>query len=333
VSGAARSPRSILGRGSTPRVRAWFESLGIDVSPSPIRTPADESQGILTRVCLPMRAKGRLYGWIWLLDHGSIDIDRPDAALEQAMALADRAAELLADQGLEEFELGRALHDALNGSSPQRADSEKALARRFADSNGFALVAVSAADGLDVATPINDPGVICRVVSGDLVILAPLRRSGDDRRAVALAVGAVNGCPPTTVGAGIADTFETIDGLLVAYDQARLSARVALADPQFGGVARWSDIGFYRLLEGVGFDASVTALFAEPALLATAEVFLDCAGNVQRAAEQLHVHRQTLYYRLGRIADLTGLDISVNGRDRLTLHLSLKRWRLAGASR
>ena len=41
-----------------------------------------------------------------------------------------------------------------------------------------------------------------------------------------------------------------------------------------------------------------------------------------RAAAELRIHRQTLYYRLQRIEKLTGLDLA-DGRDRLTLHLAL----------
>ena len=40
------------------------------------------------------------------------------------------------------------------------------------------------------------------------------------------------------------------------------------------------------------------------------------------AAERLHLHRTTLYYRLDRIADLTGVDLRL-GRGRTDLQLAL----------
>ena len=70
-------------------------------------------------------------------------------------------------------------------------------------------------------------------------------------------------------------------------------------------------------------------LLADPLLTETAGVRLDCAGSPQRAAARLCVHRQTLYYRLGRIAELTGLDVA-HGADRLLLHLAVRAARLAG---
>jgi DNA-binding PucR family transcriptional regulator len=69
-------------------------------------------------------------------------------------------------------------------------------------------------------------------------------------------------------------------------------------------------------------DTAVEPLFDHPDLVATAAAFLDHAGNVQRAAAELRIHRQTLYYRLRRIEQLTGLDLG-DGRARLRLHLAV----------
>src|SRR6185436_7911708 len=64
-------------------------------------------------------------------------------------------------------------------------------------------------------------------------------------------------------------------------------------------------------------------------LVDTLEAFLENAGDVQTTAEQLFVHRTTLYYRLQRIEELTGARLS-DGEDRLVYHLSLKIARLIG---
>ena len=50
-----------------------------------------------------------------------------------------------------------------------------------------------------------------------------------------------------------------------------------------------------------------------------------------RAAAALQIHRQTLYYRLARVAELTGLDLA-DGEARLLLHTSLKAARLGRAA-
>ncbi|MFD0353860.1 PucR family transcriptional regulator, partial [Streptomyces sp. NPDC127110] len=111
------------------------------------------------------------------------------------------------------------------------------------------------------------------------------------------------------------------------------AARAAAGQPGLGPVAQWSGIGPYRMLAALGAgpaDDPATRALLGPAhreLARTAEVFLDCAGQAGRAAAELGIHRQTLYYRLGRVEQLTGLDLDL-GEDRLLLHMALKAARL-----
>ncbi|KIX71070.1 hypothetical protein SF23_18830 [Streptomyces sp. MBRL 10] len=106
-----------------------------------------------------------------------------------------------------------------------------------------------------------------------------------------------------------------------------------MAQPRFGPVAQWSRIGPYRMLAGLTADAAddpVARALLTPAhreLARTAEVFLDCAGQAGRAAAALGIHRQTLYYRIARVEQLTGLELD-EGEDRLLLHMALKAARL-----
>ena len=63
-------------------------------------------------------------------------------------------------------------------------------------------------------------------------------------------------------------------------------------------------------------------------LLETLEAFLACELDRRRTAQQLHVHPNTLDYRLRRIAELTGLEPG-RPRDLVLLELALARRRLA----
>ena len=58
----------------------------------------------------------------------------------------------------------------------------------------------------------------------------------------------------------------------------------------------------------------------------TLEVFLDCGGSQIEAATRLFIHRNTLQYRLKKIAECSGVDYS-DGKDRLAaqLYFTLKR--------
>ncbi|MDV7218701.1 PucR family transcriptional regulator, partial [Streptomyces prunicolor] len=109
--------------------------------------------------------------------------------------------------------------------------------------------------------------------------------------------------------------------------------RAGLAEPRFGTVVEWAAIGPYRLLAALPPEAAhdpVVAPLLSPAhheLARTAEVYLDRAGQAGRTAAELGIHRQTLYYRLSRVEQLTGLDLD-DGEDRLLLHMTLKSHRL-----
>jgi hypothetical protein len=111
-----------------------------------------------------------------------------------------------------------------------------------------------------------------------------------------------------------------------AYQQALAAAELARLDPALPDRVRWSELGAYRLLLGTSPEEVLAGL--SDVLLRTLEVYLDCGCEVRAAAERLHLHRTSLYYRLGRIAELTGHDLS-DGGARLELHLALKLVRLA----
>ncbi|WP_031087714.1 PucR family transcriptional regulator, partial [Streptomyces sp. NRRL WC-3549] len=139
----------------------------------------------------------------------------------------------------------------------------------------------------------------------------------------------------TTAGpgatAGIATARRGLAELAASWHEARSAARAAHAEPRFGPVAAWSSIGPYRLLTALPRTPDPVARTlldgSHKELARTAEVFLDCAGQASRTAALLGIHRQTLYYRLGRVEQLTGLDLG-DGEDRLLLHMALKAARL-----
>ena len=58
-------------------------------------------------------------------------------------------------------------------------------------------------------------------------------------------------------------------------------------------------------------------------LLHTLAEFLDCGGSWSRCAQRLHLHVNTLRYRIGRIEQLTGRDLD-RFEDRVDLFLALR---------
>jgi sugar diacid utilization regulator len=121
--------------------------------------------------------------------------------------------------------------------------------------------------------------------------------------------------------------------------EALLAANVA--DAQGREMLAFEDTGAYRLLlpamsddpaELQRFhDETVAPLLAydeqyETELVRTLETFLDEDGSVARTSEKLYTHRHTIRYRLERVRELTGLDVSsTDGRERLGLGLKAMR--------
>jgi PucR C-terminal helix-turn-helix domain len=321
--------RSILTRGSPESTRRWFEEFGIASAEGPLRTPADPAAGILTRLVIPVRHAGRTHGYLWLLDGGRIDPDdAEDPALRAAVELAANAGRLLAERAAADDDLGRPLVAALTGGAATRSQGTRALAVALGGASPQVLVALTPAKRLPERWRLPAAGAIATVVDdgagADLVaVLVPLVRPTDLRPAGALAAASLATLPADSI-AGISQVRHGVEELPGQWSEARAAARVAGAVPRFSPVAHWAELGAWRTIaELAGPDPVVLPLLADPVLAETAEVFLDCAGSASRAAAALSIHRQTLYYRLTRIAALTRLDLA-DGEARLLLHAALK---------
>lgn len=324
--------RSILSRRSSAQVRAWFEGFGIARAAEPVRTPADPATGVRARLCLPARHGNEAYGYLWLLDDGSVDLGDP--RLAQAMDLAAQAGELLAADVWKGQAAPRAFARLLSASAAERAEGARALTA-MAHPAAAVPVAVAVVSPAPGRVPARLPHDVLTYRGDDgLALLVPLADPADvsPARATAMSLLADSGAL-AGVGGGRAGLSEAAD----SWREARLALRSARAEPRLGPVADWGGLGAYRLIAelpapapGVPLADPVLLPLLAPAravLLRTAEVYLDHAGHVQRAAAALSVHRQTLYYRLSRIEALTGLDLE-SGADRLLLHLALKAFRL-----
>jgi len=322
--------RSILTRGSPPETRRWFEEFGIASAEGPLRTPADDAAGILTRLVLPVRHVGRTRGYLWLLDGGRIDPGAgDDPSLATAVELAATAGRLLAERA-DDDDLGRPLAEALTGRAGVRSSAARLLGAAIGEQTTQVLVALApGTDGLPPDWRLPAAGAVATVIEhGPVAVLLPLPSATDLRPAGALTAASLARMPPGST-AGVSQVRRGTAELSEQWHEAAAAARVAGVVPRLSPVAHWGELGAWRLVtELPGPDAAAAPLLHDAALTETAEVFLDCAGSASRAASALRIHRQTLYYRLSRIETLTGLDLA-DGEDRLLLHAAVKAARLS----
>jgi DNA-binding PucR family transcriptional regulator len=125
-----------------------------------------------------------------------------------------------------------------------------------------------------------------------------------------------------------------------AASEALLAANVAEGSAD-GAALAFEQTGAYRLLLSAMsenpselqrfYAETVEPLVAydeqyETDLVRTLETFLEADGNVAGTAQRLYTHRHTIYYRLERVRELSGLDVSSSdGREKLSLGLKSMR--------
>ncbi|MGW4355641.1 PucR family transcriptional regulator, partial [Nocardia sp. NPDC004582] len=191
------------------------------------------------------------------------------------------------------------------------------------------LVAVRAAlhDALpDIVTAIDSEGRLVGVTAGSRtgtagVVKRRLGRIAPALGGIRLAVG-VSGRRPeeplagTVSAAAAASTAAREDAEPVSVRVADIDSAVGLLTAVPGGLQRrfaervLGPVLDYDRVHGAG-------------LLETLHVFLGSDGSWRQAAERMHVHPNTVRYRIGRIEVLTGRDL---GRldDRLDLYLAVR---------
>ncbi|WP_328437858.1 PucR family transcriptional regulator ligand-binding domain-containing protein [Streptomyces sp. NBC_00444] len=135
---------------------------------------------------------------------------------------------------------------------------------------------------------------------------------------------------------GVSAAVHSAEGLRGALEEARHARRVAAARPGRVCAAGHQELASHVLLLPFVPDdvrRAFTARLLDPLrdydrrhraeLIPTLEAFLDCDGSWTRCATRLHLHVNTLRYRVGRIEQLTSRDLS-RLEDKLDFFLALR---------
>jgi hypothetical protein len=134
------------------------------------------------------------------------------------------------------------------------------------------------------------------------------------------------------VGISVGESWTDIRG---AAEQARYARQLAEHSQRRASVVNGAELSAYQLLLAavpaelrdsyrervlgpvLAYDAE-----HESDLVHTLRVYLDCSGSWKRAAERLHLHVNTLRYRIDRIGELTGRDLTTLAAQ-VDLHIAL----------
>ncbi|MGK5173592.1 helix-turn-helix domain-containing protein [Geodermatophilus sp. CPCC 205761] len=290
--------RTILHRRVDPGAAAIVKRFKLDRATSPVRTPAMPEVEMWSRWCVPLRHEGRFLGLMWILDR---------------------------DESLAEEDLGPAIDCAELAAAVLAKTRQSAESIRFVRDELVARLL----EGPDEEA-VRELARLQQIPHDALVqIEAPARPGGwtlpDDMSLHVVSRGpraATSGAPLPLIA------------LREAVRRAAATRRAVLAgarpDPP-----TWDGLGAWRLIVDAPEDLTVEALHPGAAILAaqprndlltTARLLVDVGGDVTTAAHELHVHRTTIYYRLERIKELTGVDMQ-DGLART--HLQLALWLVA----
>jgi purine catabolism regulator len=180
--------------------------------------------------------------------------------------------------------------------------------------------------GALVATHGRERALLCAVV--DCEDRDPITLAADARQALA----AIHG--PVRAAASRASEVEQVRR---GFHEARCALEAtAMLDGDVPEVASFRDLGAFTVLLSAQDDEALR-LYCESVLspieatdseygdelLRSLEAFIENNGQWERAARQIYCHRHTLRYRIRRIEELTGRDLS-RAHDRIEFWLALR---------
>ncbi|MEU7817029.1 PucR family transcriptional regulator ligand-binding domain-containing protein [Pseudonocardia sp. NPDC049154] len=252
----------------------------------------------------------------------ALDRARRSEGLRLARDIADDAIALVAEGAGERPELPVRLRQAgLDPSAP--------LAVAVAGFSGPGRVETARSVLVDAAAHLGPPvvgtyeGLAVALVPGDTAVLdAALARLEPGFASEKLAVGVSRSAALAALTGALQEAVhartlaQQRPGAVAVVTASEVTSHVALLAAVPDDVRRtFAD----RVLRPVlAYDERNTA-----GLLETLEAFLDCSGSWSRAAERLHLHVNTVRYRIGRVEELTGRSLA-DFPDRVDLFLALR---------
>lgn len=186
--------------------------------------------------------------------------------------------------------------------------------------------------------------------SDNVIAFLPPLAAGDSEKLMSVTRGTAHKIqqrcrellPDLTISVGLGRCHSDPAETRRAYREAQSALQVSQRLGEKGAIATFDDMGIYKLLisaleedpeEVRGFYEETIARIEEydadhkTDLLGTLETYLAKDRSVAGTAKALYTHRHTVRYRLGRIADLTGLDVQ-KSEDQEKLSFGLKAMRL-----
>lgn len=195
-------------------------------------------------------------------------------------------------------------------------------------------------DAVRKAATTHRVGSLLAARPTDVILLADAETSWQGFRA-----SVVNELHGAHCSIGVGGRCHEVGDFPRSYREAQLALRIQKAVGGTEQVTLFDDLGVYQVL-GTDADASAMECFARDwlgalldydgvhgaQLVRTLSEYLDRGGSYDSTATALSVHRSTLKYRLRRIREVSGYNLS-SPDTRFNLHLATRAWRTLQALR
>ena len=347
--------KSLVGRRLDGPTRDYVMASGAQRWREPTRLEANAEVGFeRPRWCFPLWSKYEQLGFMWLIDDGQITSQQLEIAGETAQRMEQeltRRAESNVKTDLKVEAWARAL------VAPDQLEREAAAASlrergAFRYTRHLAVLVVRSvpSEAIDPARVGWTAHVVRRGISSamqgrlkesfvysatdrDSIVVVGFRKQPNDAELMSLATTLhveIHRFDPTTsatITIGVGEPVIDLGVVRDAFAQGGVAAQVARDKGQVA--AAWGRHPLEGLLRAWVDPDLPTALV--PSALRTLDdqpedtrqviaTFLANAGNVNATADQMHLHRTTVYYRLTKFRERTGLDLD-DGQTRLLVHL------------
>ena len=336
-------------------VRRWAESVSVLASDPPVHEVKLGGSG-LARLVSPVPVRDGIGGLISVIAPET-ELDQV-ARLAVARAASACAIELDRERAVRRArdELEGELVEALLAGTYSSEEAMRERAERLGfDIDGTTAVLVARAEvpGGDSGRVRHQllrgghgwlqrraTGALCTVRGGALAAVVPLPADGDaatlQRLATDLRMECAGSVGSDQVSVGVGRSKPGIGGVRASYREADQALTMGIRLFGGGRVVGFSDLGLYRLLYALQghpelrefFDDQVRALLdydrrTGAGLMRTLDAFFRCHGSPTEMAALLHLHRNTVLYRLRRIEEIGRLRLA-DPETRLNLHLCLR---------
>ncbi|HJT95978.1 MAG TPA: helix-turn-helix domain-containing protein [Mycobacterium sp.] len=352
---------SVLQRAIRVEVKAELFGFGIDTATEALWTPALPQHEMLPRYCVPIYSEEERFGYLWVLDPEN-SLSKPgqelakQAGRELQTVLDRRNAALRDEQSAQQALLTRLL--SAGTGEPFDPILRELQAKDMAQPDSQMSVFVFEAPSTGPGDPVERSLSLRLLLTASEASHRWFTLSGDPSAAFAVSRPESHfdaGAIPTSVIAALGSIYGERPVIGWSGDRVPISqaaqafqhARLAMSLGQIGAstedVTVWTTLDSWKtialLAESYSNNHADLAALVHPGIVGllndgradlvhTLDVYLAHGGDARKTAAALYLHRSTLYYRLEKISEAIGADLS-NGETRFGLLLSIRLARMA----